>query len=106
RFEYGLNFFSLGDVTHKGSKEPPVLQSEFSEGDFHQNLLAVFAEAWKLHAMPVEVFLAGLKVTRQRLFMPDPVRRRHEHGQVLPFKLTAGVAKDLLGGAIGKQDVA
>ena len=56
-----------------------ILRAAESIGGFQQDFLPIFAEAGKLHSVPVEMFLPGFQETGERRSMP----RTRQRGRVL-----------------------
>ncbi len=99
-----LGLLPFTDVADEAGKYPMPVRGQFSERNFHRELLAILAQAGQFGTLPVDMPLAGSQVAFEPSLVQLPQEFWHEYGQRFPNQLRWVITKDSRGGGIGKQN--
>src|SRR5215470_5658067 len=99
-----LGLLSFSDIADKASKYAAPVRGQFSERDFHGELLPILAKASKLGTLPVDMPLAGSQVAPEPILVEFLHEFRHQYGQGFSNQFSRLITKDSRGCRISKLD--
>ena len=93
-----LGLLALGQVAHKAGKGAPLMPFRLGDREFHGKGRAIPPQPDHHPAAADDPLFPGRQIARQILVMLLPIRRGHQHADILSRHLLRAIAEQPLGG--------